>query len=90
MTANEDLDDIASLLYATGVQILTDVMKSEALPPKKKVFLGTWARRLQESSHFVFGQRESGLLSEADIAALVQTDVEVARAYRDRRETVSV
>lgn len=88
MTASEHLDSLASLLYETGTQMLTDVMKSEALPPQKKIFLGAWARRLQESSHFIFGQKEAGLLGEPDIAALVQLDIEVARAYRERREIV--
>lgn len=90
MTANDDLDDVASLLYDTGIQILADVMKSESLPQPEKVFLNTWARRLQESSHFVFCQKAAGVLESPDILGLVRLDVDVARTYRKSRDIVPV
>lgn len=84
MTANEDLDDAVSMLYETGVQMLTDVMKSEVLSRQKRLFLGCWARRLQEASHFAFGQKEAGLLGDADILGLVRLEMDIARDYRER------
>lgn len=86
MTTNDDLDDAASLLYDTGVQILVDVMKSEHLAQSNRLFLSCWGRRLQESSHFIFGQKAAGVLSASDILGLVRLDVEVARTYRERQE----
>jgi len=86
MTTNEDLDDVAALLFDTGVQILADVSRSSALSWSKRVFLRSWGSRLQDASRFVASQKEAGLLDSGDIVALVRMDVEVAATYRDRRD----
>lgn len=78
------VDEMSTMLYTAGLDMVNETRKSSRLPEDRRLFLVAWGERLQHSAQFILDLDEAGVLGSADVLACVRMEIDVAQKYRER------